>query len=230
MAVHGARRDSGAHDPDHERVAWLYVRSTLNGPSKWRIVRVSAVVGFLVNARSMSRMIIGSVDHRDMDRALTLPRPAGEIVNIWAIRGFRLIVDYGRSRSRGPRLVEREHERLPRETPGSSLSSQNGPDTPLGDRTRGMRPEPHTSPNLYPPTEQDILTWAFPNGVVHGRVVDALGPNESEVYASDFDLYLFHVDDRRHTERHTDGARVKEISASVDKPGPLSTEGDFSFR
>ena len=69
--------DIGGGELDHERVDRSYARSTLNGPSKWRIVCISTAMGFMVNARSMSRMITGSVDHRDMDRALMLPRPAG---------------------------------------------------------------------------------------------------------------------------------------------------------
>ena len=70
--------------------------------TQWGVLPISTMVGFMVNARSMSRMIIGRVDHHDMDRALTLPRPADGFVDIWVVRGFRLIVVRGRSRSRVP--------------------------------------------------------------------------------------------------------------------------------
>ena len=51
--------DIGGGERDHERVDQSYARSTLNGPSKWCIACISAAMGFVVNARSMSRMIIG---------------------------------------------------------------------------------------------------------------------------------------------------------------------------
>ena len=56
--------------------------------TQWGILPISTVVGFMVNARSMSRMITERVDHPDMDRALMLPRPVGMFVDFGSFGAF----------------------------------------------------------------------------------------------------------------------------------------------